>query len=119
MSLTSNFVILVLTLGAVYLGIPSLLSYIGRTWGRLLRRGCAERRDLIFSKVRGEEQAYQSEKSRATKSEDDDWERVESYATVTAGNGEKAEDEWEGVIGFFHPFWYACLLPPTISFFNF
>jgi sulfur relay (sulfurtransferase) DsrC/TusE family protein len=106
MSLASKFVTFLLTLGIIILGIPSLLSYIGRTWGWFLRSRCAERRGLIFAKVRGEEQEYQLEKRRNTKSEDEDWERVESYAIGTSGNGERAEDEWEGVIGFFHPFWY-------------
>jgi alpha-1,2-mannosyltransferase len=108
MSFSTSVVIFLLTVGAAILGIPSLLSYIGRTWGWLLRSKCAERRELIFAKVRGEERDYQWERSKATKTEDEDWERVESYATGTAGNGEKAEDEWEGIIGFFHPFWYEC-----------
>jgi alpha-1,2-mannosyltransferase len=110
MSFSTSFMIFLLTVFAVVLGIPSLLSYIGRTWGWFLRSKCAERRELIFAKVRGEELEYQSKESKTQKSEDEDWERVESYATGTSRNGEKAEEEWEGVIGFFHPFWYACLL---------
>src|SRR5262249_33091478 len=31
----------------------------------------------------------------------------EPYAVGTAENGEKATEEWVGVVGFFHPFWYV------------
>ncbi|RAL65518.1 hypothetical protein DID88_001084 [Monilinia fructigena] len=34
----------------------------------------------------------------------DDWENVESCATGKANNGEKADKEWDGIVGFFHPF---------------
>lgn len=38
---------------------------------------------------------------------DDEWETVDSYALGTSPNGGKGEKEWDGIVGFFHPFWYV------------
>lgn len=35
----------------------------------------------------------------------DEWENVDAYAVGTAGNGEKGQSEWDGIVGFYHPFW--------------
>lgn len=39
----------------------------------------------------------------------DEWESVDAYAVGTAKNGEKTEEEWDGIVGFFHPFWWVKL----------
>lgn len=86
---------------------PFLVRYIGRTVGWYLRHRTSTRRDLVLARVKVEEDDFESKEKRSRKSEDDDWERVESYAAGIAKNGEKADDDWQGVVGFFHPFWYV------------
>lgn len=77
----------------------------GRAVGWYLRRRTSARRQSIFAQVKLEEESYQSRERLSPKSDDGDWEKVESYAAGTATNGGQAADEWVGVIGFFHPFW--------------
>lgn len=71
--------------------------------------------------MRAEEEEFQArgvEKSSpsTTQAEDEDWEKVDTSSVGTAGNNhnngqEKKRDEcWNGIIGFFHPFWYALLV---------
>ncbi len=74
----------------------------GTAIGWYLRRKTMVRRQAILAQVRLEEEKYQT---LARKSDDGDWEKVESHAAGTAVNGGQADDEWEGMIGFFHPFW--------------
>ena len=82
-----------------------IARYAGQTIGWYLRRKTSGRRSLILSRVKLEEEAYTSRDRKSAKSDDEDWEKVESYAAGSAENGAKAEDDWAGVVGFFHPFW--------------
>ncbi|KAL8676970.1 MAG: hypothetical protein Q9186_006561 [Xanthomendoza sp. 1 TL-2023] len=75
-----------------------------RSIGWYLRWKTAPRRSSIVSKVKLEEAQSQLLASQSTRSDDGDWERVEKHAVGSAPNGEEAENEWEGIIGFFHPF---------------
>lgn len=79
-----------------------LVRSAGTTFGWYLRRKTAARRQAILSQVRSEERDYQSEQK---KSGYGDWDKLESHAVGSAPNGGQADDEWEGMIGFFHPFW--------------
>lgn len=79
-----------------------LVRSAGTTFGWYLRRKTAARRHAILSQVRSEETDYQSQEK---KSDDGDWEKVESHAVGSSPNGGQADDECEGIIGFFHPFW--------------
>jgi alpha-1,2-mannosyltransferase len=90
--------------------IPFLVKILVRRSLRLvgwsLQRRTSKRRELIASRVRSEEQAYQSAQKGLPKADDEDWEKIESYAAGSAPNGDLPTDvEWEGVVGFFHPFW--------------
>lgn len=76
----------------------------GRAVGWYLRRRTTARRQSIFAQVKLDEESYQSQERFSPKSDDGDWEKVESYAAGTATNGGQAANEWVGVIGFFHPF---------------
>lgn len=96
--------------------IISLLPFLGayivrlllRTAGQRLRRRTSGKRALIFQRVKVDERQLRSNAARAPKHEDEDWERVESYAAGTAVNGDAyQEKDYEGVIGFLHPFWYG------------
>ena len=72
-----------------------------------LRRKAAARRTLALAHVKIEEGQFQLAERHSPKSDEGEWEKVEGYASGSAANGGQAEDEWEGVVGFFHPFWQA------------
>lgn len=96
------------TLLALSLGffvVRWLVQSAGRAIGWYLRRRASARRQSIFAQVKLEEESYQSREHFSPKSDDGDWEKVESYAAGTATNGGQAANEWAGVIAFFHPFW--------------
>lgn len=100
--LYSAYAITTLVLLGTLLAGKWLVRSTGTTFGWYLRRRTAARRQAILSQVRSEERDYQSEHK---KSGDGDWEKLESHAVASAPNGGPADDEWEGMIGFFHPFW--------------
>ena len=82
------------------------LRYSLRLVGWYLRRKTQSRRELILERVKLEEDVFRRQK-RTQKAEDEDWEKVEGYSAGSAPNGATAAEEWEGVVGFFHPFWYV------------
>ena len=87
----------------VLFGGPILVGYIGRTVGFYLRKKTAGRKEQILEKVEADEKEL-VEKGKDRR-DSDEWENVEAYTTGTAKNGEKADKDWDGVVGFFHPFW--------------
>lgn len=99
-------ILLALILGAtpliVLLGGPKLVGYLGRTVGFYLRQKTAGRKAQVLERVEIDEKEYRENKEKSRDS--DDWENVESYATESEGKGDK---EWDGTVGFFHPFWYG------------
>lgn len=104
-----SVVLIIVLLSAVPL-VPFLVKVLVRRSLRFvgwsLRRRTSKRRELVASRVQAEEEAYQTALQRSPKAEDDDWEQIEGYAAGTAPNGELPRDgEWQGVVGFFHPFW--------------
>ena len=94
-----------LALGLTLLVGKWLLWSVGIAVGWYLRRKTAARRKSILAQVQLEEESFQSQERFSPNSDDGDWERVESHAAGTASNGGQAEKDWQGVIGFFHPFW--------------
>ncbi|KAL8942652.1 MAG: hypothetical protein Q9211_001298 [Gyalolechia sp. 1 TL-2023] len=68
------------------------------TVGWYLRQKTAARRKLILTRVAAEASEYHLSARPSPKSGDNEWEKVE-----TPKEGE-ADDEWDGIIGFFHPF---------------
>lgn len=114
------FDILALLLGtSVTLAVlPYLFRLIGRTFGNNIRSRTQQRRELLFSRAeaedneRRENEAAGSKKPPSSTSLDEDWEKVtEGEKTPTAPNGEAPAtnsshkgSDFDGVIGFFHPF---------------
>ena len=90
---------------------PRILGYLSRGILRLLglylQGKTKARREAIWSRVKTEEIENQTSRhASTTKVDDEDWERVESYVARSAANGgSMSDEEWEGIIGFFHPFW--------------
>jgi alpha-1,2-mannosyltransferase len=103
---------LLLTIGLVAVLLPWLvppaLRLLARTVGWYIRQKTSARRDLLLSKatVRVEKSGIQLPKINTPDEEDDeeDWEKVESYVAGSVPNGGKSDENWTGVVGFFHPF---------------
>lgn len=106
----TRVVILTLILGftplTVILGGPKLIRYLGQLVGNYVRRKTAGRRTQITELVEVERKAF-LEAHKGARRDSDEWENVEAYAAGTAKNGEggKGDEEWNGIVGFFHPFW--------------
>lgn len=64
------------------------------------------RKVAIIAQVRREQEAYESKGRPAPRPEDDEWEKIERHAVGSAENGQRGgpETQWDGVIGFLHPF---------------
>lgn len=77
----------------------------GKTWGCHLIKKSSERRKALLLKVKLDEEHDTNKNRSSPKADDGDWEKVDSDVSGTVPNGQKADDNWEGLIGFFHPFW--------------
>jgi alpha-1,2-mannosyltransferase len=76
------------------------LALGGLGWS--LQARARDRRAAIVSRIQRDRDGV-FESRQALQEADDGWERVEK--TGTAENGKPSPDEWDGVVGFFHPFW--------------
>ena len=104
--------------------IGNVVGLVLRGAGWLIRRRTRSRREYVIARARSDEEellktlrAKKSTHSLARSSaEDEDWEKVDSTAgsggvkTSSSsdngvGDGVKRPDDWDGIIGFFHPFW--------------
>lgn len=134
MSFLLSTLIALLTLVASSVLLPSIrlgfLRFGLRGVGWFIQKRTRSRKEFIISRVRADEEEFQAKWAAATaascstgksslstsQAEDEDWEKV-NVGTVgnNQGNGHKRKDgtalggdeNWKGIIGFFHPFWYA------------
>ncbi|KAK4098241.1 glycosyltransferase family 4 protein [Parathielavia hyrcaniae] len=87
---------------------PPLWRAAGAFLGWYLRKKTDGRRCHIFELVEADEKKHLEEKRRSSSSaegaEDGDWEKVDACTTWTAKNGGTGDDDWDGIVGFFHPF---------------
>jgi hypothetical protein len=115
MSLLSKLVT-VLVFVATLLLLPKLGSYsfgfLLRTYGWSIQRRTKDRTEAILARVRADREDFDSKQVNKTSrsSEDEEWEKVDNAASGTPTKGKAAEDNWDGIIGFFHPFWYAMMI---------
>lgn len=88
--------------------VPFLIRIACRLLGKLiLYRNEHKRTRLLDETDRLEQEASPVRKRDELKDRsDEDWERVD-FSVPSTGNGQKPRPEWRGIIGFFHPFWYA------------
>lgn len=78
------------------------LTFRAAGW-HLIRRTKARRRGIL-AKAKNEEEKHHEQERVSAKSEDPDWVEVESHPGGSATNGGQAPEDWEGVVGFLHPF---------------
>ncbi|KAF2155536.1 glycosyltransferase family 4 protein [Myriangium duriaei CBS 260.36] len=87
--------------------LPWLIRAFLKAIGDYVRDRARTRRQLLFQRARTEEQEDQKTRSKPTypAAEDADWEKIDSSGTLPSStNGERSSADWEGVVGFFHPF---------------
>jgi alpha-1,2-mannosyltransferase len=87
--------------------LPKSLRFAGELLGSNLRRASRTRRELLLARSANEQRTYEAEHKGRHEKEEDDWEEVEASAAGSAMNGGPTDKEWSGIVGFFHPFWYA------------
>ena len=80
------------------------LALAGRATGWHLVRKTKARRRAILAKIKSEEEDQREKEHVSVKSEDPDWVEVESHPGGSATNGGQVLEDWEGVVGFLHPF---------------
>ena len=88
---------------------PYFVRTVGRFIGWRLQQSTQRRRSLILRRVRAEENANARREPKPIKKiagDDEESERMEKDVVGAAPNGGVLEREWNGIIGFFHPFWY-------------
>ncbi|KAH4151928.1 asparagine-linked glycosylation protein 11 [Parastagonospora nodorum] len=83
--------------------LPKTLHLLAELVGRRLRHSSRTRLGLLLDRVAAETKAFEAE-HKAKGSEDDDWENIVPSPLGTAANGARADAEWDGIVGFFHPF---------------
>lgn len=87
---------------------PSVWKAVGLLLGWYLRRKTEGRRARILEVMDAELNAYREKKRphdrNSSGDDDDDWERLDSFAAASSTNGGKADKDWDGIVGFFHPF---------------
>lgn len=109
MALLFIFLSLLLSLIVSFIFFPAIVRFLGQQVGHYLRRSCLTRRELLLARVATESKNYEAEHADV---EDYDWEEIASVAT-DGRVGSKQDKQWEGIVGFFHPFWYGA--PRSIS----
>jgi alpha-1,2-mannosyltransferase len=87
--------------------LPKSLRFAGELLGSNLRRASRTRRELLLARVASEQRTYEAEHKERHAKQEDDWEEVEASAAGSAMNGGPTDKDWSGIVGFFHPFWYA------------
>lgn len=104
------FILLLTLLGSIplaFFGIPLLVQTVGAVVGNRLRIKTAQRKEL-FQRKSLADRARQEQQRKAQPSQDDDWEKVgpsRHASDAQAKDGLRMNEDWDGVIGFLHPFW--------------
>ena len=89
---------------AAIIASPFLCRLGAQFIGWRLIKTTRARRDAILHTTRREDGNRYEKQHIPPKSEDTDWVEVEDYPAGSAPNGGQAPDEWDGIVGFLHPF---------------
>jgi alpha-1,2-mannosyltransferase len=96
---------LLLPLAVSALFLPTALRFLGGIAGHYRQRSSRTRRELLLERVASEQKQHESQQQVQAEKDEDDWEEIEGSMVGSAVNGGKADREWHGIVGFFHPFW--------------
>jgi alpha-1,2-mannosyltransferase len=105
MAFLPSLFLTLLTLAAAAYFFPAALRTAGQLLGSHLRRSSLARRELLLARVAKEQRDYDAGHGSGKHRDDDEWEQVEASTVGSAVNGGKADKDWSGLVGFFHPFW--------------
>lgn len=92
---------------AVYKGTPIAWRLVGRVLGFLLTKKTEGRRSVLVSAMDEENDKWAQEHADSKSSSSDEWEKVAGAEAAVAEKLKDKTKDWDGIIGFFHPFWYA------------
>lgn len=130
MALLPNAILAILVLTATAILLPKLtgvlLGLVFRGVGWLIWRRTRSRREYVIARARSEEEELRASRPKGSTTslprngaEDEDWEKVDSSGAggvqtatssensgSTGGENNQSPEDWDGIIGFFHPFWY-------------
>lgn len=85
--------------------LPLVWRQFGRVVGFLLKRKTDGRRSVLVSVMDEENEQNPQGQSDSKSSSSDEWEKIGEEVAASKLNSKGKE--WDGIIGFFHPFWYA------------
>jgi hypothetical protein len=88
----------------VLLILPPPIQFLGRSFGSYLKERGAPRRKLLVDAVAAETKKHEEQRGQL----DEEWEKVEKARSSDDGQQTK-DGDWDGIVGFFHPFWYVPL----------
>ncbi|XP_014556939.1 glycosyltransferase family 4 protein [Bipolaris victoriae FI3] len=83
--------------------LSKTLRFLAGLVGQHLRRSSRTRRELLLARVASETKAYEAD-LKDKKKEDDDWEQVGTTPPTSAVKVGQTNSDWDGIVGFFHPF---------------
>ncbi|KAF2184349.1 glycosyltransferase family 4 protein [Zopfia rhizophila CBS 207.26] len=104
MGVFSLFLSLLILILLPFIFLPRLVKFLGELVGYYLRRSSRTRRELLLARVATEQRSYEAKHKSDEPKEEDDWEEIEGSMVGSAVNGAKADQDWNGIVGFFHPF---------------
>lgn len=106
----------------VLFGIPALWQALGSVGGTYLRNKTDGRRAQLLEVMAEDEKSHLSNgkakgepEEEVEKGKKDIWKKIESSIQGKLPKGDKADKEWSGIVGFFHPFWYQPLVPRPVG----
>lgn len=85
--------------------VPAMaITFLWRLPRILVEENSDSRRKSIRDQVLRDQKAFDNEKQPSPKSEYDDWERITSETSSRAATTKPSKSDYDGFIGFFHPF---------------
>lgn len=85
--------------------VPIIANRVGRFLGFTLRKRTEGRRAQLTSVMDQEDDIYWKENPERQASGGQEWEAIGRPGPQTTSKDGKPQKDWDGIIGFFHPFW--------------
>lgn len=89
---------------------PVLVGLVGRCLGWVLLKKTEGRRALLVGLMNEDNKKsidQSADNTSAASSSSEEWEKVQPPGTKAKGSSDSKQQDWDGIIGFFHPFWYV------------
>lgn len=81
--------------------LPLVVRLCGIAIGKNIRGKTHHRRELLLAHADQEEKDFTTKHKKA----DEDWEKVDARSSGPSTPADAQDKDWQGVVGFFHPFW--------------